>query len=869
MSSTRTGEWIQPVDPAELEGALGFTADFPFHAIAPHWSSDIVGPAVVELRLSADGAQFSDPVIVGPASTDAGPSDRAGRVFGHLISTEPVTEVRYRGLDADGMEIVIPGLSFTYIDATGGPTLGDIVVSSPDSEVSPPPIITRQEWGAELAYGGSDQGAREWTPAYQTVRHVIIHHSETPSFRDPVAEIRSIHYYHAVTRGWGDIGYNYLVDYLGNVYEGRAGGENVIGGHAYSYAQGSAGICAMGSFSLQSSTPEAIAGLTWITAWASRFLDPLAQSDFQDIPNLPTICAHRDVNESTCPGDRLYADLGAIRGAVAEVIAGNRDVFREPIFSPGQAVAVNADATNLRGGPGTANAVSTVVGYGSLFNVVEGPATVDQYEWFRVAGENGEGWVAAELVSASDWIAPTGNYGVSDALLVDTDMMNLRAEPSLRSPVLASISYNEPVTVVEGPRPAGSFRWYRLSTGYGTGWAVEQYLIAPAERQPMSRFVIGDRIAVDEPEGLRLRTEPSAGSVVVASVSIGTPGTVIDGPRLDDRVTWLKIQTTLGSGWCAELFLVGAPTLDIAAARFAVGDSVFVDTDALNVREAPGPEGLVIATLGTGTTATIIYGPEEASSLFWYGIEGAAFSGWCAEPFLSPSGSDPAQRTPIVGDTVFVSTDGINLRTAAGASADLVAILLRDEIGTVTGGPVEADGLTWLALTTARGDGWAAIQFLGVGLPDPANAARFAAGDVVAVDTDGINIRSSPASDAPVVRILLAGEQATIVDGPQASGGFTWFRVKSIDSEGWTVDRYLRLAVAAGLAAGSIARVIDGEVNLRTEPTAGSDILAVLPDGFTVDVVEGPVANDEATWFKVRSSRFGTGWCSGDYLVRA
>lgn len=869
QTPTHTGEWEQPAAETGPEAVRSFTTDFPFHAIAPHWSSETVVPVAVELWLSSDGVNFSDPVIVGPAAVDAGPNDREGRVFGDLLSTEPATTVRYRGLDADGVTTVIPGLSFTYIDATGGPTLADITASSLDPAFPAPPIITRSDWGAELAYGGSDRGAQEWTPQYQTVRHVIIHHSENPSFRDPLAEIRSIHYYHAVTRGWGDIGYNYLVDYLGNVYEGRIGGENVIGGHAYRYGQGSAGICAMGSFSFQTSTPEALAGLTWITAWASRLLDPLAQADFHDTPNLPTICAHRDVNESTCPGDGLYAELDAIRGAVAEVIAGNREVFSEPLYSPGEPVAVNVEDTNLRAAPGTGSDVTATVALGTLFHIIEGPTTVDERQWFHVAGDNGEGWIASELVASSNAIPPAGNYRIGDALAVDTDFMNIRAEPTIRASIVATIPYDEPVTVVEGPRPSSGHRWYLLSTAYGSGWGVERYLVPPDSREPESRFTIGDPIAVDDPIGLRLRTEASLESPVVTSLPIGTIGTVIDGPKLNDRVTWVKIQTTLGSGWCAELYLVDAPALNIANARFLVGDSVFVDTDALNIREAPGPDTLVAGTLGTGTTGTIIDGPEEASNLFWFRIETPSITGWCAEPFLSLAGTVPVQQFPIVGDTVFVNTDGINLRTAPGMSTDVAAILLQGETGTVTEAAIEADGSSWIALQTSRGDGWAAVQYLGVGPPDPTNPGKFAVGDVIAVDTDGINVRTDPTPRAAVARILLADERATIVDGPRDVAGFTWFKIMSSDNEGWAVDRYLRLATAAGLAPGSTARVTDGELNLRSDATSASDVLAILPDGAYVDVVDGPVPTGEEPWFKVRSSRFGTGWCSGDFLVRA
>ena len=56
----------------------------------------------------------------------------------------------------------------------------------------------------------------------------------------------------------------------GTLAEALYGGEDVVGGHAYQYAYGSAGICAMGSFTVETATPEMLAGLTWITAWAAR-----------------------------------------------------------------------------------------------------------------------------------------------------------------------------------------------------------------------------------------------------------------------------------------------------------------------------------------------------------------------------------------------------------------------------------------------------------------------------------------------------------------------------------------------------------------------------------------------------------------------
>lgn len=816
-TGTLAATWRQPANVGGANATLGFTADFPFHAIAPHWSSDTAFPAAVELQLSADGTNFSDPVTVGPARADAGPKDRDGRVFGDLLFTDTATSVRYRSLDANGQEAGISDLSFTYIDATGGPTLDDIAPASLDLSLARPPIISRAEWGAAQAYGGSDRGAQEWTPVYQTVEHVIIHHSETPSLRDPLAEIRSIHYYHAVTRGWGDIGYNYLVDFLGNVYEGRIGGENVIGGHAYQYAHGSAGICAMGSFSVETSTPEAIAGLTWISAWAARSLDPLGQADFYDVPHLPTICGHRDVNESGCPGDGLYADLDTIRGAVAEVIAGKRDVLTDPRFSPGQIVETNIDGTNLRSRPGVEGGVTTTLPFGAVFQITDGPTTVDVYQWFEVSGAMGQGWVESSLLSPSDALPPVGEYGVGDRLVVNTDLMNIRSEPSIRSSVVAIIPYDEPVEVSEGPVPASGYRWYRLITGYGSGWAVERYLIAPGARKPESRFVTGDSVAVDDPAGLKLRADASSGSSVIASLPTGTHGTVIDGPTLGDRLTWLKIETALGTGWCAELYLIDAITPASIQARFAVGDQIFVDTDWLNVREAPGMDSQVVATLGTRVIGTVLDGPKTMANLLWYHIQTADGSGWCVESFLTLSAVEQLSSMPAIGDTIVVNTDGMNLRAAPGSRSEVIAVLLWAETGTVVDGPVEADGDAWIMLSTSRGDGWGAVQFLGIGMPDPGDRRAFTIGDTVVVVTDGVNVRTDPSLGAGVVRILLSGQRTSIVDGPRQGAGFTWYKVTTNLGEGWAVDRYFSPENLAGPGTGSVARRINGDPNRRSK----------------------------------------------------
>lgn len=863
--------WIQPDNVGGTDGHLQFQANFPFHAIAPHWPGETDFAASVELQTSADGERWSDPWVVGSAHTDAGPTDRDNRTFGELSFTDTSEYVRYRTLNADGTPQGLPGLEFTYIDATGGPSLGDISTDSPVPSLQRPPIISRAEWGASLTYGGAERGASEWIPEYQTVQHIIIHHAETPNFHDPLAEIRAIHYYHAITRGWGDIGYNYLVDFMGNVYEGRVGGDNVVGGHAYQYAYGSSGICAMGNFSLADATPEMLAGLIWITAWTGRALDPLGRADFHEQPNLPTICGHRDVNDSSCPGDALYADLDYIREAVAEVLAGARDTIPNPQYSPGEIVQTITDGANLRAMPGTSEDIIASLPYAAVFQVIQGPTTVDDYAWYQVQGDWGSGWLAAATFGSSDAAPPVGRFAVGDALVVREDMVNIRQEPSLRGGIVATIPFMTAATVVGGPMPANGYTWYQVQTEYGTGWCVENMISQEEDVAPPVRFVVGDAIMVAEPDGIRLRATPSISGTPIGSLRIGETGTIIDGPENASGYAWMKVRSAVGTGWVAEEFLDAAPSTTPPAPKFATGDVVQVDPDYVNFRNAPGAESPIIGRLPYGTVGTVISTPQAANNIFWAQLETSIGTGWAAEQFLLPvdGGATPSASDLAVGDTAYVNTDALNVRDAAGLSGTIVTTLTTNATATVIAGPTAADGYNWYQLSGSGISGWAVSQYLGKGNPDPASTSTFSIGDVVTSSDGVLNMRSGAGIDAELVSQMNEGDVVTVLSRPEDADGYAWVHVTGTVSDGWVVTRYLTQTEGQPLKVGDRGRVFDGELNLRAAASLGAEIIAVLPDATFVDIIDGPIAADGEQWYRVSTSRYGTGWCSGRWLVRA
>jgi hypothetical protein len=157
--------------------------------------------------------------------------------------------------------------------------------------------------------------AFKWPPAYpaKTTKFIVHHTETTKNLDDPKQAIRNIYKYHAVSRGWGDIGYNYIIDIEGRVYEGRYGGEGVVGGHAGPGNTGSIGIAILGSYDDDEVPDAAIESLARLIAIKSKIhgINPEGLSSFRG-KFLPNILGHKDVMSTDCPGDYIYSKLPLI-----------------------------------------------------------------------------------------------------------------------------------------------------------------------------------------------------------------------------------------------------------------------------------------------------------------------------------------------------------------------------------------------------------------------------------------------------------------------------------------------------------------------------------------------------------------------------
>jgi hypothetical protein len=146
--------------------------------------------------------------------------------------------------------------------------------------------------------------------------------------------LRAIFAFHRYVRGWNDIGYNFVIDAYGRIFEARAGGidEPVVGAQAGGYNLVSSGVAVLGTFTSSPISTAAGRALEHLLAWklslhgrpaAGRVtvrVDP-AGALYSRFPanalvSLPRIAGHRDGDSTDCPGDALYSELPAIRSRV-------------------------------------------------------------------------------------------------------------------------------------------------------------------------------------------------------------------------------------------------------------------------------------------------------------------------------------------------------------------------------------------------------------------------------------------------------------------------------------------------------------------------------------------------------------------------
>ncbi len=307
------------------------TAPLRFNLVGLHWR----GSGTVSFRTATATGRWSAWHLAAPDEDDrpdTGTAERkrlAGWRLGSPYWTDSARRIQYR----------VAG-SVTRLRAF---FLWSPVVAAPFSRTAAvaakPAIVTRAGWKA-------NEKIVRAAPSYASkLSFAVVHHTAGGQPATPAksaAVVRAIQIYHVKSNGWNDIGYNFLVDPFGQIFEGRGGGmtKNVIGAHAEGFNTGSVGISVLGSYGSTAPSTAATDALVRLIAWRLDLahVDPTSSLSWTSQGGgkypagtavlVKAVSGHGDVGATACPGAKLKGALGSI-AAAALVLGGPK------LFSPG------------------------------------------------------------------------------------------------------------------------------------------------------------------------------------------------------------------------------------------------------------------------------------------------------------------------------------------------------------------------------------------------------------------------------------------------------------------------------------------------------------------------------------------------------
>lgn len=305
----------------------------------------------LEVRASGDGASWTDWVAVEENDDLWSEADGPDVAWSQTIAvggSAQLWQVRAHYTPAPGGALpTLRAIQVNTVDASAPPPAAEpappaapnaVVPPEPSaapSAIGKPSVVSRTAWGSP-----DGQGSRV-KPYYYPVNHMVVHHTAdsntlTGGEQSWSDRVRAEWAFHTYSRAWGDVGYNYLIDPNGTIYEGRAGGDDAVAFHDTAN-YGSMGVVLIGTYANVPPTQAAQDALVRLLAWkaSQKGIDPLGSSYYYgcDISSycrpynagatVLNIAGHRQVTpgHTTCPGDQTIAYLPGIRDRVKRMVS--------------------------------------------------------------------------------------------------------------------------------------------------------------------------------------------------------------------------------------------------------------------------------------------------------------------------------------------------------------------------------------------------------------------------------------------------------------------------------------------------------------------------------------------------------------------
>ena len=296
-----SGAW-SPWSPVEYHDDHGATAAEQSDRARPGTDALVIGD-VDRVQMRARSTTGSLPPDLKLAIIDPGTGD--------LARHAPAIDTA--ALDGDQPE----ASGLTTLEGDG---VSDDVSLSAMTRPAKPQIYSRAQWGA------NERMRDQSPPSYGTVKTGFVHHTVNAnnySSAQVPSLLRGIYAYHTQSRGWRDIGYNFLVDRFGRIWEGRYGGvqRSVVGAHTLGYNEVSFAMSAIGNFDVARPPAAVVAAYARLFAWKLAIYDIRANNPRVSVKGrtMQAINGHRDAGQTACPGRYLYARLSYIRNRAREI----------------------------------------------------------------------------------------------------------------------------------------------------------------------------------------------------------------------------------------------------------------------------------------------------------------------------------------------------------------------------------------------------------------------------------------------------------------------------------------------------------------------------------------------------------------------
>ncbi|MCL1801793.1 MAG: N-acetylmuramoyl-L-alanine amidase, partial [Promicromonosporaceae bacterium] len=352
---------IQLESPDIVDDDEGVIEADPFQTIAVTWPAELDEPEPLRMRVrDVDSEEWGEwitlePDLTGPedAFTGSGQTPRVGSESFYVGESDAVEIAPIVVTDDDdeqlvtaslvGVEVVLissdlvePATNPAQFAAYRGDGVAPLLALTGESGVwgaqniaAQPAIITRAQWGAQTPHWKN--GSACTMNSETELKGAVVHHTAGGNSYSTQAaamqQIRNDQAYH-ISLNWCDLGYNFVVDKWGNIYEGRAGSINspVIGAHAAGFNTGTVGISMLGNYDIVDTPAVMVDAVGQIAGWMlGRFggVDPQSTISYYSASGstkwkagstvrLPAISGHRDVGNTACPGSRGYPQMARI-----------------------------------------------------------------------------------------------------------------------------------------------------------------------------------------------------------------------------------------------------------------------------------------------------------------------------------------------------------------------------------------------------------------------------------------------------------------------------------------------------------------------------------------------------------------------------